>query len=212
MQIILSEIAVEIWPLGLGILIILGILVGYRKRSLSYVICFLIFSVYLLLALDRAFFPIAISGSYADAMRQYPSYTPMVNLAPFNFDFSEAPELVFRQIFQNVLLTVPFGFGISFITPIRPRDFRWLAPAVGVGIEGIQFIVSLLLGYYYHVIDINDAMLNALGVLIGFLIFYGFARVFLWATKRLQFGGFAGYVRTVASKVQSPYTQRVSIN
>ncbi len=202
MQIILSEIAVDTWPLGLGIFIVMGIMVGYRKRSLSYVICFIVFSVYLLLVLDKVLFPIAISGSYADAMRQYPSYTPMVNLTPFNFDFSEAPELVFRQIFQNVLLTIPFGFGINFITPIRPKDFRWLAPAVGVGIEGIQFIVSLLLGYYYHVIDINDAILNALGVFIGFLIFYVFARVYLWMTRRIQVGGFAGYVYGVAGKVQ----------
>ena len=40
----------------------------------------------------------------------------------------------------------------------------------------LERTIGLLLGYPYRIIDINDAPLNALGVLIG----YGLFRLFAW--------------------------------
>jgi glycopeptide antibiotics resistance protein len=158
---------------------------------------------------DKAFFPIEISGDYADAMRQVP-FSSFINLVPFNFGFglSEMPGLVVMQIVQNILLTVPFGFGLSFVARVRPRDFRWIIPAVGVGIEGMQLIISLALGYPYHVIDINDAILNALGVLIGYRLFCLFAVAYAWVVRRMSSapGGLPGYLYAVASRATGGMT------
>jgi glycopeptide antibiotics resistance protein len=192
-------------PLGIALLALLGLIRLYRTRSLSYLLCFVVFGVYLLFAVDKAFFPIEISGDYADTMRQVP-FTSFINLVPFNFGFSlsEMPELVVMQMYQNILLTVPFGFGLSFVARVRPKEFAWIIPATGVGIEAAQLIISLILRYPYHVIDVNDAILNASGVLIGYILFRLFAGVYAWAVRRLDIapGGLPGYVYDVASRAK----------
>ncbi len=191
------------WPVAVIILGLLAVILSLKKRSLSYLVCFVIFAIYLLFAIDKAFFPIAISGDYVDSMRQVP-FLPFINLIPLNFNFnlSEMPELVLQQIFQNILLTIPFGFGLSFVAPVKANDFRWLIPVVGIGIEAMQFLISLVLRYPYRVIDINDAILNTLGVLIGYLIFRVFAWFCLWLIQRtgIQHRGHITYIYDIASR------------
>lgn len=202
MRVALGDFAIATLPIWVVGFAVLAVIFRRRKHSLSYLLCFTVFSVYLLFAVDVAFFPIAISGSYADAMRQIP-FAPFINLIPFNFNLSEMPHLVYRQIFQNILLTVPLGFGVSFVARLSVKDFYWLIPAIGIGIEATQLVIALILRYPYRVIDVNDAILNSLGVLIG----YGFFRIFAWlylqATQRLavKHRGLAGYVYDVASQV-----------
>jgi glycopeptide antibiotics resistance protein len=195
--------SIGLLPLGIALLVLVGLIRLYQTRSLSYLLCFAVFGVYLLFAVDKAFFPINISGDYVDTMRQVP-FTSFINLVPFNFNFSEMPELVVMQMYQNVLLTIPFGFGLSFVARLRPKDFAWIIPATGVGIEAAQLVISLALGYPYRVIDVNDAILNALGVLIGYALFRLFAGVYAWAVRRLGIapGGLPGYIYHVASRAK----------
>ena len=203
MQIEVDGLRIPVWPAGAIVLVILAVILWRRKHSFSHLMCFAVFGIYLLFAIDKAFFPIAISGNYVDAMREIP-FSPFMNLSPFNFNFnlSEMPELVLMQIFQNVLLTVPFGFGVSFIAPLRSKDFLWLVPAIGIGIEATQLIISLILRYPYRVIDINDVILNGLGVLVGYIIFRIFAWLYLWVTQRssIKHGGLAAYIYAVVSQ------------
>jgi glycopeptide antibiotics resistance protein len=42
--------------------------------------------------------------------------------------------------------------------------------AIGIGLEMIQFIVGLVWKSEFRVIDINDAILNCSGVVIGKLV------------------------------------------
>lgn len=201
MEIIVNDSRIQTWPVGVAILIILMVMSWRRKHSLSHLLCLLMFGAYLMLAIERAFFSIAISGTYVDQMREVP-LTSFLNLIPFNFNLTEIPELVYMQIFQNILLTVPFGFGISFVVPLRAKDFIWLVPAVGLGIEGIQLLISLALRYPYRVIDVNDAILNALGVLVGYIIFRIFAWIMVMAMRslRIQYGGLAAYIYDVTNR------------
>jgi glycopeptide antibiotics resistance protein len=103
---------------------------------------------------------------------------------------------------NNILLTIPFGLGIIFVSRLRPRDFLWLPLAVGFGIETAQLAISIILGYPYRVVDINDALLNAAGVLIG----YGLFRIFTWLWFRLtrrfkdKSAGWLAYLNEVASR------------
>jgi glycopeptide antibiotics resistance protein len=101
-----------------------------------------------------------------------------------------------------VLLTVPFGFGVNFVAHIRAKDLLWLVPAVGVGTEAIQFLISLPLRYLYRVVDVNDAILNALGLLIGYVTFRVFARLYRGLIQRfnVKTGGLAAYIQEVASR------------
>ena len=120
---------------------------------------------------------------------------------PFNYDFSFIPHIVWRQIFENILLTVPFGFGVSFVVGLKPRHFLWLIPAVGIALEGTQFFVMLLLRIV-RTIDIDDVILNGLGVLIGYLLFRVFASLYIRGTQRfgLPRSGLLGYVYDVSAR------------
>jgi len=202
MDLVLGESPIHIFPVAALIFAALLPILWRRTRSIVALFCFVIFAIYLLLALDKAFFPIVISGPYADEMRQIRQISSFINLIPFNFNLSEMPNLVFLQIYQNILLTVPFGFGIHFFVSLRARQVVWLALAMGVGIEAVQAIISLLLRYPYRVIDVNDMLLNGLGVIIGYSLFRIFAWMFVRAARWLGFYQWtpAAYVYEVTSR------------
>ena len=84
MQIVINNLGIPIWPLG--ILILFGVLAIWlrRKHSYPYLVFFAIFWVYGMAALDKTLFPIQINGTFVDVMRQAPLFS-QVNLLPFYF-------------------------------------------------------------------------------------------------------------------------------
>jgi glycopeptide antibiotics resistance protein len=134
-----------------------------------------------------------------------------VNLAPFDysqFNHISRKYLIGREIIANIILTMPLGFGISFVTRIRWRNIPWLALAVGVGIESAQLVMNLILESDYRGVDINDSIMNALGVLCGYGLFLLFSRWYIRRTGRLQIElkGLGAYVHAIAnrSKLSDP--------
>ncbi len=209
MRVETGDVSFNLWPFGAPILallfVVLLVVMWRRKHNFSYLLCLTVFSVYLLFAADKAFFPIPISGTYADVMRQVPFMT-QVNLIPFSFGPFGTLESSAETMLLNVLLTLPFGFGMSFIAPIRMKQVVWIALAVGFGTELTQLIISLLLGYAYRFIDINDVLMNASGVLIGYIIFRILGAVYLWVIKRLGIikpWGLAGYIHEVTQNART---------
>lgn len=197
------EYGIDIWPLFvIALVVLLGVL-WRRGHSLSYLLCCMVFGIYLLFALDKTFFPLQISGAYADSMREYGSFAQSINLVPFSFGPFGTFESTFTTLMLNVLLTIPFGFGINFILPIRAKSFIWLGFAVGLGIETAQLLISLLLRYPWRYIDVNDVLMNAVGVWIGYGLFRVFAWLYVMATERLgiRHWGLTDYVYAVASRV-----------
>jgi len=77
----------------------------------------------------------------------------------------------------NILLTVPFGFGLPFITSMRFRSIVIVAILFSVTLETLQILSALVAGHTFRVIDINDVIFNTLGVVIGYALFVGFIRV-----------------------------------
>ena len=191
---------------GVGILLILLIVLWRRKRDGSYLFCFSIFWMYLLILIGLTVFPIPILTDFKGSMwRQSTTFILTgINLIPFHFGglFSLHPNVIFREIVGNILLTVPFGFGVIFITPLKVKNIPWLAFTVGLVIETTQLLISIGLGVSYQGIDINDVILNAFGVVIG----YGLFRIFAWffLKIKLRFGinpkGFFAYVEVVADQ------------
>ncbi len=205
MSIMLDNSWIDIWPAALGILIVLVFILRHRKHSFSYLVCFFIFGLYVLHAVAVTFFPLPIGEAYAQTMRDV-RLMSFVNFIPFHFNWSDFPELVMRGIVQNVVLTIPFGFGLNFVAHIKAKSFLWLAPAVGLGIETAQLAIALMLGYPYRVVDVNDMLLNALGVWIGYVSFRVFAWLYLWLMQRLGIGlgGLTAYIYDVATQHTRP--------
>ena len=76
------------------------------------------------------------------------------------------------QTWLNILLTVPFGFGLPFVLDVRGRDVVLIGILFSLGIEVAQLLAD---GFYLALptwtVDINDVLLNSLGVVVGYVAF-----------------------------------------
>jgi glycopeptide antibiotics resistance protein len=130
-----------------------------------------------------------------------PHFRPSINLIPFNFGYCDplVKSLCLRNLYENILLTIPFGFGVSFIIRIKPKNIFWLALTFGLALELIQFIISIVVQSPFRIVDINDVMLNAMGVLVGYGIFRLFGWLYSYITDRfdIQHKYIFAYIDTV---------------
>ena len=126
-------------------------------------------------------FPFPINMSNAN-------FKPDINLIPFDFGYCDPRvlSLCIRNLYENILLTIPFGFGISFIVRVKSKNIFWLALTVGFIFELSQLVVSFAIRSSFRVVDVNDVILNAMGVLIGYGIFRIFGWLYFTAIHKLQ--------------------------
>lgn len=160
--------------IGLCILVCLLIVLWRRQRSLPYLLFFSILWLYLLVVVSTVIFPIVIDPQGGQA-----SLFSEINLLPLYFGACSVAFSCLKDVLLNILLTVPFGFGINFLLRVKPRSFLWLAPSIGLVLELSQLIVVVVFRSRFHAIDINDAIFNAIGVLIGYALFRLFAWVYV---------------------------------
>ena len=179
------------WLIGLAILVVP--LIVLRGRGGFYLFFFSIFWVYLLVLVSVTVFPLPVG---MDAGFRYPSIWAQIdamfhysglNLVPLYFgNCWDLPRACAIGIYENILMTVPFGFGLNFIARLRSRDFIWLAFALGLLIETTQFALDLILGGVYRSVDANDVLFNGMGVWIGYGLFLVFAWIFLFMARRFR--------------------------
>jgi glycopeptide antibiotics resistance protein len=78
-----------------------------------------------------------------------------------------------RLLAGNVLVFVPFGALLPVIFPVVRHFWRMALAglALSASVESGQFAVSLLLGYWYRMSDVDDLLLNVAGALLGYGLF-----------------------------------------
>lgn len=201
------------WLIGFLILVLLLPILWRQKRSPSYLFFFSVFWMYLLALISVAFFPIPLDTGDAgyrfnnvwDQIAHMQKYNG-INLIPLYFGACwELPRPCAIGIYENILMTVPFGFGINFITSLKPRHFPWLAVSLGIVIETAQFALDLTTGGGYRTVDANDVLFNAIGVLLGYGIFRIFAWLYLTMTRHfgINHTGLLAYIHDVANQAQT---------
>ena len=169
---------VQIFPFPFIFYLVILCLICFRnrKRGMRYLISVILFSIYIFEVINVLFFPFYIQEGWpADITRNEVLRTLNdINLSPFYFlSFSDRPfslQWVIVDFGLNLLLTIPFGMGIGYFK--KPGFLKLCLWALGTGLtlEGIQLLLKL--GFNnYHVVDINDVILNALGVFIGYALF-----------------------------------------
>ena len=173
-----------------------------RRRSGAQLFLLGAFGLYLMLLVAATLLPIDLSPEYRAVMQRDTTFAERMNLIPFYFGPFGSLWRSRYMLISNILLTVPFGLGIAFLARVRPRDLRWLPWAVGFGIEGAQLALGLAQGFPYRVIDINDTIMNALGVALGYGLFWLIAQVALWLHGRAgsRPGGLPGEVVAAAER------------
>jgi glycopeptide antibiotics resistance protein len=163
--------------MGLLTLAFLLAILWSRKHGPAYLFCFSLFFGYLMAVLSVVFFPIRLPQVWPGGITLQTTIWALshINLIPFNFGdlFSMNAKIIFEQLVGNILLTAPFGFGLPFLVPISTRRILWLALYAGLALETTQLGIELLglVSGYGHSIDINDVLLNAAGVLVGYGLF-----------------------------------------
>jgi glycopeptide antibiotics resistance protein len=168
-----------------GLLVVLPLVLWMTRRDRVgpwTTLVRLAFAVYLVVIVGLVFtpFPIppwtpAADGSLETGYRPWPF--PWVNVLPFDtirgalrFGVEWQPG---RYVLGNVLAFAPFGIFIPLLWP-RWRSLLGMvavALAISITIETIQLGLSLLMGYPYRVADIDDVVLNVLGVSIGYVAY-----------------------------------------
>ena len=163
---------------GIGILCMLLPVLWWYKRSVSYLFFFSVFWAYLLAVVAVIVFPIVIDPDYTNI-----EFTPDINFIPFYFDECfKHEEICIRNIVGNIVITIPFGFGINFLIKIKPKRIFGIACAVGLMFEILQLAISLVFRSGFRAIDVNDVILNGTGVLMGYALF----RLFAWLYLRIM--------------------------
>lgn len=145
-----------------------------KQKSLVYLIFFTIFYVYLLKVLDYTLFQfqallllkyvmpnLILNGQTAGKNM---NLIPLVTLTPQDLKTS----------LLNILLLVPFGFGLPFITNFRMTKIVVIGALVSIVIEFLQLVTGYMANITFRIADINDVIFNTVGVATGYMLFVGF--------------------------------------
>jgi glycopeptide antibiotics resistance protein len=171
------------FPFLVSLFLLTAMIVHSRKRGWAYIIVLILFGVYIMAVVNFLFFPIFFPGNWPanltwkDTMRGLME----INLIPFYYarigSISSDLRNILYDIAGNILLTIPFGLGFCFLTKLRDKRIFWVALSVGLFLEGAQLLMKLIFGVFFHSVDINDVLFNALGVVIGWGLYLAWGDV-----------------------------------
>jgi glycopeptide antibiotics resistance protein len=153
-----------------------------RRFSLGRIIAVVVFTAYLLLVSGYTIFPLQFNAEYIEWHRSQGRFLENIHLVPFKGLSLEY--LVSVQGWGNVALGLPFGFLYPFVMPVSGwRSMARLGVVFSATIEFIQLAISLLYGFAYRVIDVNDVLLNVSGVLLGYAFLNALAFIYQKASR-----------------------------
>jgi glycopeptide antibiotics resistance protein len=149
-----------------------------KKKSFVYLIFFTIFYVYMVKVLDytlfqfqslillKYFMPELILNGQTGGKDM--NLIPLITLTPQDLKTS----------LLNILLLIPFGFGLPFITNFRMKKIVVIGALFSIVIEFLQLITGFMAKITFRIADINDVIFNTTGAAIGYLLFVGFVRIY----------------------------------
>lgn len=152
------------------------IMVTVRKKFslLKHVLWFLFFS-YITIVIAVTLFPLPYNSEFIKMNKEL-NYLHN-NFIPFKGIYTLAQSgnliLIIRNILGNILLTMPSGGLIPFLSTkvTNIKNIIFIGIGFSLSIEISQFILLLFLGYTYKVTDIDDLNLNTIGAIIGYILY-----------------------------------------
>lgn len=148
-----------------------------KKKNLVYLLFFTIFYIYLYKVLDytllqfqsllllQHFLPnLILNGIEAGKVVNF------IPLATLTLEDVKTSAL-------NILMMMPFGFGLPFITNFRIKKIVIVGFFFSIAIELLQLITGFMANTTFRIADINDLIFNTAGVAVGYILFVGFVRL-----------------------------------
>ncbi len=149
------------------------------------------FVFYMLNVIRLTFFPLPVNETYIELLKQEVDCGAIVqrrhNLQLF--DFMRWGNLFHITTVGNFLLLMP----ISFYFPMLFKKYRWnlvsitfIGFLISLSIESIQLSYDLVTGYAYRGFNVDDLMMNTLGVFSGYLIYFIF-KFLGWIINKIKY-------------------------
>jgi glycopeptide antibiotics resistance protein len=162
--------AVAISPLVLALALFVGWRAQVHRLSAAQVAVRVLFVLYLGWIIGATLCPLPLTRSaegFATLFNR-PNLVPLASIRETLLLAGTWPRL--RLLVGNVVVFVPFGLLVPLIWPRLARWSRMALAALlfSLAIEGSQLLLSLLIGTWYRMSDIDDVLLNVPGVLLGF--------------------------------------------
>jgi glycopeptide antibiotics resistance protein len=169
-------------PVGLAatvLYLIFAVVIGVRKRpSVQRQVLSFVFFVYVLAVISVTLFPLPIQKRLIEDATTYHWGWGTNNLIPLKTILNlilrdPFPMDAVRNIGGNIVLFIPFGFLVPLV---RRKDTRF-GKAIAFGfcaslvVEMSQLIISSIIGFTYRAFDVDDLILNTIGVAVGYLLF-----------------------------------------
>ena len=149
-----------------------------KKKSVVYLIFFTIFYIYLFKVLDYTLFQfqslLLLKHFMPDLILNGQTVGKNMNLIPL---VTLTPQDL-KTSLLNILLLVPFGFGLPFMTDLRMKKIVVIGALFSIVIEFLQLVTGFIAKITFRIADINDVVFNTVGVAIGYIIFVGFVRIY----------------------------------
>jgi glycopeptide antibiotics resistance protein len=148
-----------------------------KERSLVYILFFTIFYIYIYKVLDYTLFQfqslLLLQHFVPGLMLNGIAAGKSANLIPLATLTLED----MKTSLLNILMMMPFGFGLPFITNFRMKKIVVIGLLFSIVIEFLQLVTGFMANTTFRVADINDVMFNTAGVAIGYILFVGFVRI-----------------------------------
>lgn len=149
-----------------------------KRKGFVYLLFFTIFYVYLYKVLDYTLIQfqslLLLQHFVPNLMLRGLEAGRTVNLIPL-----VTLRLVdVKTTLLNVLMMMPFGFGLPFITNFRFKKVVTAGLLLSIAIELLQFITGFIANTSFRIADINDVIFNTIGVAIGYILFAQFVHIY----------------------------------
>lgn len=158
----------------LAILIWIGITLFFKlrkRKGFVYLLFFTVFYIYLVEIIDLTQFPIYLNDSMRENIGQNvltnTNFVPLIHISLDQMNTS----------LLNILMTIPFGFGLPFITNFNFKKVVLFGCLTSFTLETLQFFSGLSAGFTFRFVDINDIIFNTIGTIIGYVLFTGFIKL-----------------------------------
>ena len=148
-----------------------------KKKSLIYLLFFTIFYIYIYKVLDYTLLQfqslLLLKYVMPHLMLRGESAGKSLNLIPL---ITLRPKDLQTSLL-NILLFIPFGFGLPFITNLRMKRVVVIGMFISIVIEVLQLVTGFLSHLTFRVADVNDVIFNTVGVVLGYILFVRFVRI-----------------------------------
>ncbi|CCZ43137.1 putative uncharacterized protein [Clostridium sp. CAG:122] len=167
------EIHPPLFCVAFLVVFIITFLVRIIKRGHRIRLCYIgIIELYIMLLISVTIFPIRIIPSEMRTGKN--SILDFCQLIPFKdiIDIVKNSGIINIQLIGNIILLMPMPVLIGYLSKkVNYKVLFFKSILFSFGIEIIQLIIDILLSYPSRIFDVDDIILNGIGILIGMIIF-----------------------------------------